>query len=997
MKICKLLFCVTFLVGGVLVAQTFSQDANQGALIFKQSYGLLTNAKSKEDLKKAAVGFQKAYEIFLKTGNLKEAGIAANQTAFSKAQLGDLKEALDYYEKAYNAWVSSGDRANSWKPLFNMSDIYRMLGQYDESEKTLNMVLDICSEPGNPECLGRAFRGLGLISSVKGNYDKALDYYNQTLDIAQKHDMKTEQAVVLNNMGNVYFRLGDYKRSYEGHKKALEIVREIKDQGNIAAVLNQLAGDEMAVGSFAAAIKTFEESLEINRTLGNKHGEAVALHNLGHCYELLGFFERGMELLNDSVTIKENIGDIPGEAESLSVMGSIHMQLGNYAQALDLFKQSRDLKKKIGEPYHGQNGRIARLYLEMGDLENTEQMLKLTDNLILSGALALRRSDFTLAEDKFSRQLDKSTQSNDLIGRFEANTGLGLLFEATGDLNKARSHFEQAMALVEQIRDGLPESLRSNFYDSSVWYFKRIVPFQGMSRILMKSGDKSGSLEFAESSKARHFAEALSFRGTTTSYRVPVEMLQIDRDINLELAGAQKRYDEALRSGDKQNREQAESYLKKIKKDRETHIAKMRRDYPIFAATKYPEPMKTSQLALKDGEWALEYEITDSGLCVYLLNGGKIVYATFKPIPRNDMLTLVQRFRSKVEVKNNDAELIKKLKGFDFETGNRLEAILLEGVLEFLPEKVPLILVPDDVLGSLPFEMLPLTKEGKVEEAGNNISVKNASFLGDRNQIVYAQSLTALSLSRTLGKRIASKDNVLIFADPVFQLTDERVQDLDVKPIASENKDFITQITQTMSTVEGMGGNFERLPRTGQLAESLKSLFNNQVDLYTGIKATKHNLLETLGPKLVDYNAIIFATHGYLGNKMPGVKEPCLILTMIPAGTDGFLRMSDVLSLDLNSNMVVLTACQSGLGKTVSGEGAMGMGRAFQYAGAKTVLMSLWNVSEEPSVMLVESMLKHLKDGQTKLNALKMARDDLRKMGFDHPFFWAGFVLSGEP
>ena len=996
MKICKLLFCITFLVG-VLVTQTFAQDANQGALIFNQSSGLLKNAKSKEDLKKAADGFQKAYEIFLQTGNMKEAALAANQTGFAKSQMGDLKGALEYYDIAYKAKVSSGDLATAWTPLFNMADIYRMLGQYEESEKALNKVLELCGKPGNPACLRAAFNGLGTINNMKGNNEKALDYYKQTLDIAQKHNMKTEQAVALNNIGNAYHLLGNYKDSYKAHKEALEIARETKVEKNIASVLNQLAGDELAVGSFAAAIKTFEEALEIDQRIGDKYTEAVVLHNLGHCYELLGFFERGLEFLNESATIKENIGDIPGKAESLSVMGAVHLQLGNYSQALDLFKQARDMKKKIGLPYHGENGLIAGLYLEIGDLENAEEMLKLVDNQVLSGALAMRRADFTKAENEFRRQLDKSTQSNDVIGLFEANTGLGLVYEATGDLDKAKSRFELAIAQVERMRDGLPESLRSNFYDSSVWYFKRIVPFQGMSRILMKSGDKAGSLEFAESSKARSFAEALSFAGATTSYSVPVEMLQIDRDINLELAGAQKRYDEAMKSGDKQNREQAESALKKIKQDRENHIAKMRKDYPIFAATKYPQPMKTSQLALKDGEWALEYEITDSGLCVYLLNGTKIIHAKFKPIPRNDILTLVQRFRSKVEVKNNDAELIQKLKGFDFETGNKLATILLDGVLEFLPGKVPLILVPDDVLGSLPFEMLPLTKEGKVEESGKNISVKGASFLGDRNQIVYAQSLTALSLARTLKKGTASKDNVLIFADPVFQLTDERVQGLDVKPVASEKKDFVAQITQTMSTAEGMGGNFERLSRTGQLAESLKSLFSNKVDLYTGIRATKHNLLEALGPKLVDYNTIIFATHGYLGNKLPGVKEPCLILTMIPPGTDGFLKMSDVLNLDLNSNMVVLTACQSGLGKTVSGEGAMGMGRAFQYAGAKTVLMSLWNVSEESSVMLVQSMLKHLKDGQNKLNALQMAREDVRKHGFDHPFFWAGFVLAGEP
>jgi CHAT domain-containing protein len=122
------------------------------------------------------------------------------------------------------------------------------------------------------------------------------------------------------------------------------------------------------------------------------------------------------------------------------------------------------------------------------------------------------------------------------------------------------------------------------------------------------------------------------------------------------------------------------------------------------------------------------------------------------------------------------------------------------------------------------------------------------------------------------------------------------------------------------------------------------------------------------------------------------------VLTLVdqPKDQDGFLRLSEVMGLKINADIVALTACQTGLGRHISGEGTMGMGRAFQYAGAKSVLMSLWAVSETASVKLVESFFKHCKEGKNKLEALKLARTEVRESGADHPFFWAPFILVGE-
>ena len=143
---------------------------------------------------------------------------------------------------------------------------------------------------------------------------------------------------------------------------------------------------------------------------------------------------------------------------------------------------------------------------------------------------------------------------------------------------------------------------------------------------------------------------------------------------------------------------------------------------------------------------------------------------------------------------------------------------------------------------------------------------------------------------------------------------------------------------------------FNRLSMTGDLAKNLADLYRGKTDVYTGLDASKEVFLKKVAPQLEQFQDIVFATHGYLARNLPSIMEPCLVLTSVPEGTDAYLRMSEVMGLRMNADTVALTACMSGLGRTISGEGVMGMGRAFQYAGAKSVLTSLWSVAQGSSV-----------------------------------------------
>lgn len=416
----------------------------------------------------------------------------------------------------------------------------------------------------------------------------------------------------------------------------------------------------------------------------------------------------------------------------------------------------------------------------------------------------------------------------------------------------------------------------------------------------------------------------------------------------------------------------------------------LRNKYPLFAATKYPEPVDLSQTALKTDEWVLSYDVTDSGVIIYVTKGKELIKGLFKPIERKELAGLVRKFREPLEM--DEDNFFQKLTAFDFSSGRRLADLLLTDALGLLPEGAPVIIIPDDSLGVLPFEMLVLNDAGKIASTKRFPEVVGADFFGDRNPISYYQSVTALTLARTFGKGNKTGEKRIAMADPVFDTDDARLSNNDRKKAATLMKPTADKL---MSIKKELNITFQRLPMTGNLAKAIKQLDPGRSDVCLGMEASKPELFKR---DLTDYGSMVFATHGYFGKDLPGIQEPVLVLTLPdqPKGKDGFLRMSEVMGLKMNADVVALTACQTGLGRRITGEGTMGMGRAFQYAGAKSVLMSMWSVSEESSVKLVEGFFRHLKDGKSKLEALRLARQEIRQAGYDHPFFWAPFVLTGE-
>ncbi|MGC8660851.1 MAG: CHAT domain-containing protein, partial [Desulfomonilaceae bacterium] len=545
-------------------------------------------------------------------------------------------------------------------------------------------------------------------------------------------------------------------------------------------------------------------------------------------------------------------------------------------------------------------------------------LVKKSSDLLVKARIDVARSDYSGASNYYRKMLDlaeKNRNANNLLASY---VGLGTCYEALGDNAEAVKYYELAVKLVEELRSSVERGQRERFFSVKVNGFYRTDPYKGLARVLFKINRIPEALKIAEFTKARVFSEAISNQGAGKNFGVPSDVIKVDQEINEQISALKVSRQRAYQKENQALAISLEPKIKELEKKLTSHIAMLREKYPQFAATRYPQPMDLSQQSLGPNEWAIIYDVSHSGILIFLVKGKEVVRAVFRPIARDELVKLVRKFRDPMEVKSGK-DLHDKLASFDFAAGKALSDLLLVEIIKDLPKESSVIIVPDDCLGLLPFEMLVLNEGGRVLFDGQTVHVSGAEFLGDRNQVYYNQSLTSLSLARASTGEKKSVNRLLVIADPVFDVKDQRAQITGDTTIAGVQKDYFESLMVTIEETSKGSFKFNRLSETSLLANDLGDLYAGKTDKLTGLAASKSNLIGPSAKDIGNYRWIVFATHGWFSKDTPGLSEPFLALTMIPPGTDGFLKMSDVASLKITADLVALTACQTGLGKELSG------------------------------------------------------------------------------
>ncbi|MEW6657616.1 MAG: CHAT domain-containing tetratricopeptide repeat protein [Thermodesulfobacteriota bacterium] len=813
-----------------------------------------------------------------------------------------------------------------------------------------------------------------------------------------------------------------------------------------------------AAGHNYKALSLYERALQLReKTLGPDHPlTAASMARLARLYSLLSFFDKGLPLAQQSLRIREkNLGpENPQTAQSLMILGFLYGQMGAQDKGLQMTQQALRISEKALGPEHPRTAaalhNLAVLHAQMGAYDQAlplaqraarirEQALGLQDlrtagSLTNLGYLYLLKKDYSQAESCFRRALPVKGDHG-LVelylaqGQYESAlnaltrhapkawyrpqyqalyyTQKGLALQGLGQWQEAYPAFLEAIKNIEGLR-GRTSGERTGFFESGLLGgYSRA--YRGLVEVLAQMAQKGEPLPqalqtygpdagaaafyFAESIKARSLLEAMAAGAARESFQLPPDLAAREKSLQERLAALEAQRPERLQERGKgwdrqeQPAEQFHLEIETLQKKQQELVAELRRRQPRYAALRYPQPYKAQELPLKPGEVLVEYALGDKQSYLFRVEPGGKTQVFRIPLGQE---ALEKRLGAILSPFRQDVLRREDLSRFSVSEAAKLYGELLKPALAGVAPKTHLIIVPDGVLGAFPFEALAV-------EAGPGWD--KSVLVGDRWAVSYSQSAAILVLNRHLGATHASKA-LFALGDPIFDQASSRYLAFKSgKEKAGELKSTGPEKALTMSASGVRGGRlvFPPLPETRKTVEDLAGLFGEPVrppGILLDVQATETRVRHT---PLAQYRYLFFGTHGFMADNLAGVREPTLVLTQVEnkPPDNGFLTFSKVMHLKLDADLVTLAACMTGVGQVMQGEGVLNFARAFQQAGSRSVMVSLWNIPVDESLKFYAAFYKALKEGKPKIEALKAARQVVRSKE-PHPYFWSGLILHGE-
>ena len=931
---------------------------------------------------KALEYYNQALPIFRATRDKVGEALTLNNIGKVYDDLGQKQKALEYYNQSLPLTQVTGDKVQQAVTLNNIGTVYDDLGQKQKALEYYNQSLPLTQVTGDKVQQAVTLNNIGRVYDDLGQKQKALEYYNQALPIFRATGNKVEETLTLNNIGGVYDDLGQKQKALEYYNQALPIFRATGNKAGEAVILNNIGKVYDALGEKQKALEFYNQSLLLSRATEDKKREAPTLNNIGGVYDALGEKQKALEFYNQSLLLSRATGDTKGEALTLNNIGLVYNALGEKQKALEFYNQSLPLKRatgdKAGEAVTLNN--IGGVYDDLGQKQKALEYY--SQSLPLSRATG-----------------DKATEALTLHN-------LAYLERSQGNLNEALTQIEAAITIIEDLRTKIDnQQLRTSYFATVQDYYQFYIDLlMQLHKTNPSKGYNALALNASERSRARSLLELLTEAHANIRQGVDPNLLEQERTLQQQLAALEHRRFQLLNSQyTNQQLDEIKQQQDSLKTQLEQVQQQIRQSSPRYAALKYPQPLTLQQIqstVLDDNTLLLEYSLGEERS--YLWAVTKTSFTSYELPKRADIEALAQSFYQETGKQNAPEQ--RGVGAFpredSLEVTTQLSQILLSPVARQLAGK-RLLIVSDGALQYLPFAALPTP-----DSLGKD---KTPVPLIVNHEIVNSPSASTIAIIRqdTNGRPLAPK-KVAVIADPVFSKDDERLKALvearHVVPLQSTqstslqsaNPNDLDSLALNRSALEA-GVTFQRLPFTRIEGSRILSLIPN-TQSQSAFDFAANRAIAT-SPQLSQYQIVHFATHGILNSRNPELSG--VVLSLVDEQgkpQNGFLRLNDIFNLNLPAELVVLSACQTGLGKEIKGEGLVGLTRGFMYAGAPRVLVSLWSVSDRGTSELMSRFYKKML--QEKLQpaaALRAAQlEMLQTPQWQEPYYWAAFTLQGE-
>ena len=860
--------------------------------------------------------------------------------------------------------LSEEDAAVIYRKGIKAFEEMRFQEALNYSMKSYNMYLKLkkCEKIANNLNL------LGLICSSLFKYEKALVYHEDALKIFIKKDIPLYMSTSFNNIGFVYYSIGHYEKALSYFQMALDIRKKLGINRLIAININNIALVYAAMGLYKKALSGYEDSLKIFSKLKMPKYTSIIMNNIGSVYSSMQNYKNALDYYNKAYTYFKKIKHPYYTPSILNNIALVHLSRKEFRKAEKKLNRAIEEEKRSGTKSILHSGMV-EVYLATGRYQNALSLIKeLTPS-------------WNISDSSFVQYCSQ----------------LGMALKGKKKYFKASHEFLNGVLTSEEMRHRIKE--RSGFLKATV-YGGHIRSYRGLIESLCEralNGEKidkkfldygkdlkSNAFYFSELIKARTLLEAMAKAERNYSDPdIPLHMKTQEENILNQLAAIENHWEEAYKKGEKAFKT-LQKRKKLLQKRHQSIISIFKKKFPLYAALKYPKPVLAENLPLTQKEVLLEYAICDKESYLFRVTKGGVEKIIRIPIGK-------EKLKKKI---TNFIIPLQKMKGkFNLSLAKKLYKLLLKKALKDISPEKDIIIIPDGILGLLPFEALIIR---------SNKNNRDIYYTGDRWNFSYSQSAAVLALNR-LKSKIFSSRPLFALGNPIFNKTDQRYITFKKgnpppKNLEYKSNDNVSECRAVYVT-RGRHVNspvYYPLPETEvEIREIAKQCKIKPVppDILLNIDANETNLRKT---ELNKYIYIHFATHADLGGMVSGINEPFLLLGQVENDTkdDGILTMTEVLELKLNAELVVISACGTGRGKMIEGEGVMNFARSFHYAGARSVVVSLWNVGSDITVEYMKKFYTFLKEGKGKSEAFILTRREIRSI-YPHPFYWAVFILYG--
>ena len=942
-----------------------------------------------ESLRRAIAKYEEALELFRVAGASQGEGAMLYRLGYIYSSFGDNKKALDYLNQSLQLRRAVGDRSEEADTLNTLGSVYSALGAKREAIEYYNQSLLLKVAVGDRSGEAVTLSNLGIVYNSIGEPQKALDCYNRSLSLDRVVGSRRGLAITLNNIGSVYSAIGEPQKALDYYNQALPLLRAVGDRRSEAATLRHIGIVYDSLGAKQRALDCHSQALSLMRAVGDRRGEALALNNLASIYGSLGAKQRALDCHSQALSLLRIVGDRRGEATALNDIGLAYTSLNETQKALDYHNQALQLSRGVGD-----RKQEAQALNDLGSVYNS-----------------LGESQKAL--DCHSRALSLARAVGD--GRSEAMGLLGIarIEAAEGKLVDAHSTAESALNIIESLRTKVisPE-LRSSYFEEAKNYYEFSIDLiMRLHKLHPDEGYDRAALQTAERARARSLLERLA--EARLLIRSGADPVLLERALSLrQLLSAKTERQMRLLNGKHTDEQAAEvaNEIKALMAQYQDVEAEIRSKSPRYAALTQPQPLNSEEIqrqALDDRTLLLEYFLGDERSYLWVVSASSV--KSYELPKRAEIEEAAHRIKKLITARATREEgegperrraRITESEARYWPEAARLSRMILGPAMSELKGK-RLAIVPDGELQDVAFGALPIPTASDDSKAPRS---DDWLPLIVEHEIVSLPSASALAVMRkeTAGRRPAAK-SVAVLADPVFDKDDERVKLAIADKSGKESESGAKapangELTRATEEVMGAGGAISRLPFSRAEAEAILSVAPKASSLraldFNASRAT------ATSAELSQYRIVHFATHGLLNRTHPELSGVVLALVDRQGEPqNGFLQLHDVYNLDLPAELVVLSACQTGLGKAVWGEGLVGLTRGFMYAGARRVVASLWGVQDLATAELMKRFYGAML-GEKQMRpaeALRAAQVEMWKQKrWRSPYYWGGFALYGE-